>query len=194
MESLRPPVEYLAEALELQVGGKLVWRVRPPAHFSTVKGMRIFNTQYSGKPAGQILFPHKNYRVVWITFQGRRHQIMEHIVVWALSYGEYPDGEIDHEDGNGFNNCPTNFRLTDRTGNMHNKKQYKNNSSGHVGVSWYPKSGKWVAQGTHNKVKKTLGYFVELADAVAAREAWEAGKGFSERHGKTCDKHGNPLE
>lgn len=188
MEFLRPPVEFLAEALELTSDGKLVWRVRPQTHFLTLKGMRIFNTQYAGTPAGQVLFPLKNYRVVWITFNGKRYQIMEHIVVWALTYGEYPSGEIDHKDGNGFNNCPYNLRLTDRVGNMHNKRQYKNNSSGHVGVNWYSRYSKWAAQGTHEGKKKTLGYFERLEDAVAARQAWEEGKGFSDRHGKLAEQ------
>ncbi len=183
MANLYPPFEVLQEAIALR-GGELYWKQRPPSHFKTVRGVSVFNSRYSGSAAGTLLGPKNLYKIVWITYQGVKYQILAHIVVWALFYGEYPDSMIDHEDGDGLNNDPSNLKLATQTQNMHNKRIYRNNKSGHVGVKQHPDGVKWVAFGTHEGDKKTIGSFVKLEDAISARKEWEAGKGFSKRHGK----------
>src|SRR5687767_14401 len=40
-----------------------------------------------------------------------RHRLFEHRVIWALHYGEWPNGEIDHIDGNAKNNRLDNLRV-----------------------------------------------------------------------------------
>lgn len=51
-------------------------------------------------------------------FQGRK--LRGHRAAWALYYGYWPDGVIDHIDGNKINNRISNLRVTDRTGNSQN--------------------------------------------------------------------------
>lgn len=183
MESSYPPFEVLKECLALR-GSTLYWKERPLYHFKSARGMNIFNGRYSKSEAGTLLGPKNLYRIIWITHCGVRYQVLAHVASWAIFHGNYPDGFIDHKDGNGLNNDPENLILATHSENMHNKRMYKTNSSGCVGVRWYSRYSKWVATGTHNKEKKTIGYFSEFSDAVAARKEWEAGKGFSQRHGK----------
>lgn len=183
MESSYPPIEVLRESLETS-GRNLLWRTRPVEHFKSVRAQSIFNSKFPGKIAGTPLTPLRFYRQVWISFLGIRHQVLEHVAIWALHYGEYPDCDIDHIDGNGLNNNIDNLKLATHSENMHNKGKYKTNKSGHSGIHWYKKYCKWVATGTHDGAKKTIGYYESLEDAVQARKDWEVGKGFSQRHGK----------
>ena len=48
------------------------------------------------------------------------------------------------------------------------------NKSGYVGVIWYAPNKRWMVYGTVKGKRKHLGYFVNLADAVAARRKHEA--------------------
>lgn len=183
MGNLYPSIEILNEAFELR-GREVFWKERPSSHFKTSRGRSVFNSSYSGLRAGTLLAPLNQYRILWLTHLDKKYQILEHVVVWALSKGEYPNCDLDHEDGNGLNNNIRNLIEKSKSENMHNKKMYKNNKSGHVGVTWYKRYGKWCASGRHDGKRKTIGYYEELSDAIAARKEWEEGKGFTERHGK----------
>lgn len=182
MASSYPPIEILKECLQDTEDG-VQWLHRPVSHFSAVRGYKTFNGQRAGKRVGTLLGPLNKYRIISITVRDVKYQILEHIAVWALHNGLYPDVQIDHEDGDGLNNKISNLRLATHTENMHNKGRYRNNSSGHVGVHWYARYSKWCASGRHNDKRKTIGYFDNIEDAIAARKAWEVDKDFSHRHG-----------
>lgn len=183
MANLYLPFNILQESFA-QRGGELYWKQRPRSHFKTERGMRVFNSKYPGEIAGTLLGPKNLYKIVWITHQAVKYQVLAHVVVWALYYGEYPESSIDHADGNGLNNEPANLKLASQTQNMHNKRMYRNNRSGHTGVKQHPDGTRWIAFGTHEGSKKTIGSFDKLEDAIFARKQWEAGKGLSQRHGK----------
>ncbi len=56
------------------------------------------------------------------------------------------DGDIvDHKDRNSLNNCRDNIIKTTQTENMRNTSIRKDNSSGHKGVCYYSRNGKWKA-------------------------------------------------
>jgi hypothetical protein len=95
-----------------------------------------------------------------------------------------PEHGIDHEDGNGLNNRWENLRDVTRLENMRNRRKYKNNTSGVVGVVWNKARGKWQVQ---IKVKGTLiflGYFVNKDDAIKARKKADIKYGFHKNHGE----------
>ena len=105
--------------------------------------------------------------------------------VFTLTNGAYPLGDVDHRDGDGLNNVPSNLRCVTRSLNMQNKRRYKNNTSGVCGVTWYKPRGLWVATGTASGIKKTLGYFSDKFEALSARKRWELTHNFTARHGTT---------
>lgn len=51
-----------------------------------------------------------------------------------------------------------------------NKRKFKNNKSGCPGVSYYRRLNKWRVEIGINNSKKSLGYFLELDDAIKARK------------------------
>lgn len=63
-----------------------------------------------------------------------RKNYKAHRLVWLLTTGEWPDGIIDHKDGNKRNNRYSNLRIATASQNNTNSRIYKNNTSGYKGV------------------------------------------------------------
>jgi len=80
--------------------------------------------------------------------------------------------EVDHIDHDGLNNLEVNLRVCSHEENMRNKRIACNNTSGYKGVHFRNDCGKWKAQITVNKKRKSLGSFKCKHDAgVAYNEA-----------------------
>lgn len=158
--------------------GRLFWLPRPPEHFSNPEYYKSCNARYAGKEAGVV--NHQNYRVIWVAGGTLR----AHRIIWALHFGAYPDGDIDHINGDPSDNRVANLRDVPHAENMRNLKLQKNNTSGVSGVRWKPNRAKWEA-----KIKVAgkfiyLGEFKKFSEAVAARKEAEKTYGFHANHGK----------
>jgi hypothetical protein len=79
----------------------------------------------------------------------------------------FPDSRVDHEDGNGLNNCRSNLRVATQSQNMANARKRNDNNSGFKGVSWKRPSRKWCAQINPGRVIH-LGLFKSPTDAAVA--------------------------
>lgn len=161
------PVEWLRENFELRAGS-VYWRT-PNGH---VRNLAL--------PAGY-LAPH-GYRMVKAHCGGKRRTFYAHRIAFALARGHWPEGHIDHIDGDRDNNAPANLRDGDYLTNNRNKRLGRRNTTGVSGV-WFDKSaGKWKA--TIGKSTQ-LGRFTEKERAVAARRAAEAALGYHTNHGRS---------
>jgi hypothetical protein len=107
-----------------------------------------------------------------------------HRLAWFYVNGKFPDGEIDHINGNTLDNRICNLRDVSSEGNCRNRTKRADNKSGVTGVLWYPPSGKWQAAIVHNKKKIHLGYFVDIEDAKKARKEAEVKYGYHPNHGR----------
>ena len=68
-----------------------------------------------------------------------RKRYRGHRIAWALYYGEFADGQIDHIDGNKSNNKITNLRCVDQCTNMGNQiRPHKRNKLGIKNISIQP--------------------------------------------------------
>jgi hypothetical protein len=77
---------------------------------------------------------------------------------------------VDHINGDILDNRRSNLRAVTQRENMHNvSNKYASNTSGHRGVSFNKSKGKYQAYIKIDYVKKHLGYFETLEEAVAAR-------------------------
>lgn len=106
-----------------------------------------------------------------------------HRLAWIYFYGNWPDGQIDHIDGNKCNNAISNLRVVGPADNTKNKRIYSCNKSGVSGVYWDKKAGKWRACIRVNRKLHNLGYFTDLNEAAVCRKEAEKRFGFHENHG-----------
>ena len=103
-----------------------------------------------------------------IAFEGKKYK--SHRLAWLFTYGKWPEGVIDHVDGNKLNNRIENLRDVDQSVNMQNQRkvQVSNKTSCHLGVSFYEARGKFIAQIQLGGKQKHLGYFLTQEEASAA--------------------------
>lgn len=107
-----------------------------------------------------------------------------HRLVWLYNYGYLPKKQIDHINHIRNDNRLCNLREVTRSENYKNKKIYKNNSSGVMGVQWYKNNKKWGASISIKGNTIFLGLFLKYSEAVDARKNAEILYGFHKNHNK----------
>ena len=122
------------------------------------KGM-VQRTTNPGAPA------YMNYGGRGITISDSWRNSFENFLA---DMGERPSPDhsidrIDNDKGYSAENC----RWATHAEQMRNRRMFKINTSGHTGVNQC--QGKWQARITVNSVRKWLGTFTDIDDAIAAR-------------------------
>lgn len=102
------------------------------------------------------------------------HSYQAHRIIWLWVTGEWPVDEIDHEDGNGWNNCWHNLRPVTHSQNLKNQAVRKTNTSGTTGVVWDKNRNKYLAKIRVDYRIINLGRFMNIDEAILARKAAEA--------------------
>ena len=152
----------------------LRWRARPLEHFADGRrgeqDQKTWNAKWAGKPVGT---PSLYYWHVVLTIKGKPRYLKSHRIIFALTNGRWPDGEVDHEDRAKSNNQTENLREATRSQNGQNTTLRSTNKSGFKGVDWHKRGRKWVASITVDRRDIHLGLFTDILDAIAARQAAE---------------------
>jgi len=97
--------------------------------------------------------------------------------------GMFPAEFVDHENHKRQDNRWINLRHASRTDNSRNYTKRKDNTSGHVGVSWYPRYQQWLARISHNGKRICLGYYDTKEKAMAARRSASEEYKYHKNHG-----------
>jgi hypothetical protein len=126
-----------------------------------------WNTRFVGTEAGNI--NNLGYRQIAIN----RSRYQAHRLAWLIVTGEWPQHQIDHEDGNPSNNRFSNLREATDQENNQNRKTPSNNTSGVKGVYWDKHAQKWRAWIVVDRKRIHLGLFDSFDEAVAVRQAAE---------------------
>ena len=138
--------------------GELTWRLRVN---NAVRVGQVIGTKHN-----------KGYKF----FRLNRTFYFNHRVVWYLAYGEWPQGEIDHINGDKSDNRLKNLRDVTHQQNMLNKASQQATSK-FKGVHWHKKNKKWRATLWNGTSKLHLGMFncekeAALAYDQAAKEVF----------------------
>lgn len=125
--------------------GEFRWLHRKPTDFPEGKGKppdvtcAIWNKKYAGLRA----FCTDNGCG---HMRGRIHDsdYMAHRVAWAIFYGAWPDGQIDHINGIRSDNRIANLRVASNQDNSRNQR-FRGGSSRFKGVCYLPQRKRWLA-------------------------------------------------
>ena len=116
--------------------------------------------------AGQILGTKHSTGYFVIRIENKLYKA--HRLAWLYMNGEFPTLKIDHINRDGFDNKWENLRELTQKQNSENRSIAKNNTSGHPGVDWAKKLGKWRARITVNYKGFHIGYFDTKEKAIEA--------------------------
>lgn len=150
-------------------------RLRPPYFDESsgewrvpmVKGYAIIDQESVALVGGRNWSNSLGYAVTRIAGQNiRMHRLLAEHWGWDLE-----GKDIDHINHSPHDNRQGNLRVVTHQENCFNNSRMRNNTSGHRGVCWHKKAGKWAASIKVNRCKKYLGLFVTFEDAVAAYRA-----------------------
>lgn len=100
-----------------------------------------------------------------VTVFGKRPLV--HRIAFAMAHGRWPEGQIDHIDGNRTNNRLSNLREASQAENSQNQRRPRGNTaSGILGVR--PQRKKWCAEIKLNGDRRFIGTFDTAEEARAA--------------------------
>lgn len=91
-----------------------------------------------------------------------------HRVAWAYVHGKWPEGHIDHINGDPLDNRMQNLRNCTRSQNLCNQKLSSRNKSGIKGVSWWSHGKAWRGKVTARGEVHHAGYFNSISAAANA--------------------------
>lgn len=143
---------------------------RFPGYFATVDG-RIISLKWGRRRELRLgtssPYGHKTFTVC---IDGIASSHSAHRAIWEAFYGAIPDGmEIDHIDRDPTNNALTNLRLATRQQNARNNSGHRRRKSGHSGVTFHKRIGKWQAVIRMDNKLKHLGYYATESEATSVR-------------------------
>lgn len=95
-------------------------------------------------------------------------QYLGHRLAWLMTYGEWPNGVIDHKNHNRKDNRICNLREATKSTNSHNARKPINNTSGVKGVHWCKRKNAWIAKVQLMGKITEAGKFSSLSEAASA--------------------------
>lgn len=183
-----PSPELLRKLLRYEPDtGKLYWRERTKDMFADNKRSAEWNCSvWNSKMAWTEAFTCCSHGYK----QGRifKKAFAAHRVAWAIYHNEWPDGQIDHINGDRSDNKISNLRVVSVTDNNRNMAISKRNTSGVVGVYMHKPTQKWIASICHQGKSIHLGYFEDKEAAILARKSAEIDYGYHSNHGRTISE------
>lgn len=140
-----------------------------------------------GKPVGH------PYRAGYLVVRFKTKPFYVHRLIWELERGSIPVRYvIDHINGDTHDNRIENLRCGPRSINQRNAKRPTTNTSGHIGVRWHSKSGRWHASIKPDYESFFLGSFNHQSTAIFARRIAQKLFGFHPNHGRDVTLNHRP--
>jgi len=146
-----------------------------------VRIKRTSNSVKIGDVAGSIKMSSGGKRYIAIRVNGKKHSA--HRLAFLYMTGNFPENQVDHDDGNGTNNKWLNLNDVSNIENSRNQRLSAANTSDHTGVRWNKKERKWKVRIGVNYEMITLGTFDDFFEAICRRKSAENKYGFHPNHG-----------
>lgn len=150
--------EFVREILDYDfLTGIFQWRYRPDRP-------RKWNTRYAGQEAGTC--GQNGYVYIQVP---KPHNYFAHHLAWLHVHGVWPPQQMDHINGVRSDNRISNLRLATDSENSSNKIMQRNNTSGHIGISFDPQRKLWRGRVNFQGKTYDAGFFETAEEAATAR-------------------------
>lgn len=156
-EELRQLLRYEPET------GKLFWRERPQGWFENSDYGKCWNGRNADQEAFAGKWDDRGYGQG--SLMGKK--LLAHRVAFALYYGRWPDGAVDHINRDKSDNRISNLRVATKAQNAANTGPLAGTSS-FRGVSARKRDGRWIATIVRGGKQRWLGAFKSEEDAARA--------------------------
>lgn len=163
-----PSQELLLQLLDYNAeSGALTWRQRENIHAN-------WNPRWAGQPAFTKIISRG-----YFSGQIAKSDCLAHRIIWKMVHGFDPE-TIDHINGNKLDNRICNLRSISQQENARNRPINKKNKSGHPCIKKSGEAGLWrvCVAGKH------IGAFLQINEAIAARDRAWIELGFHHNHGR----------
>ncbi len=173
--------------------GDIVWKTRCAGmtfgdKIVSERGARQSNGKCAGRSA---IYAHvSGYKAIALMGVA----FLAHRAAWALHYGQWPCGQIDHINGDRQDNRIINLRVVDQIGNSRNAARPRTNKTGVPGVFYEARAKRWKAYIGVNRKRVDLGSHPSLESAVRARKNAEIKFGFHPNHGRSANVGGRDAD
>lgn len=146
-----------------------VERLRELLHYNPDTGIFTWINPSSNRiKVGSIANCKDAYGYVVIRIDNKLYKA--HRLAWLYCFNELPELSLDHINGIKNDNRLDNLRECSAQDNCRNKNKQSNNTSGYVGVNYYPTYNKYRASITVNKSTLHIGYYNTAKEASLAYE------------------------
>lgn len=159
--------EYMTQELACalwsydEATGLLKWKIRPSQR--TKKGYEVTSMNPDG----------------YYTVRAMDKSHLAHRIVWLMKTEKWPDGIIDHIDGNPSNNRFDNLRDVDSSTNNFNRQKVREGAGESVcypGVSWNEPMQRWVVKHGSRENRSTPQWSMpSLLEAMCLKKRLQAG-------------------
>jgi hypothetical protein len=163
--------------------GELIWLARDEGWFKKPTDAKGWNKKYAGTKAFQTL--HYGYLHGHVF---KKHYFA-HRIAWAIHYGSWPTGQIDHVSGLRSDNRIENLRDVSHSDNQKNVKLRHDNKCGMPGIDWKKHASAWRVRVSREGKRRLVGYFKNLDEAVTARRDAQQEAAYHVNHGRIAERH-----
>lgn len=140
--------------------------------------VRLATHRQNGYGVGRVVGVRDDQGYLRVWLQGRTYKA--HRLAWLHMTGDWPDGSIDHINGDKQDNRWCNLRVVDHKTNLENQRRARSdNTAGLLGATWHKATGRWRARIITQGRQKHLGLFETVQEAhdcyLNAKRAMHAG-------------------
>lgn len=150
----------------------LVVEMKLPQGLTTTFDACFLETMKQHSWRAPVLMVNKSpYAVTTLRTSGSKQTVLMHRLICGLTH-EDKGLKVDHKDGQTLNNTKANLRITDDSGNMHNKRMTETNTSGVNGVHHVPKQSTFVASIRVAGVRISTSFAYGIRSLRTKEQAW----------------------